>query len=309
MSPPGRVDVEVDVLVGLLRLEEEQLRADQVGDRVVDRRAEEDDALLQQARVQVVGPLAPVGRLDDGGHQVVAGSHAVSGRAAHRSVSSFVASASASSSGPVLPGSLVDPEIVAGNHVPLVVDELHVVEQPCQRLGLPLLRAYRDRPPGAVELLPQRRGLHLHPGGHGGHLGVELVVLYHHPPDVGHGPEGQVGLHRPERLLPQLPQEILLGATGHGEQLGQGDPLLLEPVAEVVDPLVELLVHQDARDLLVVHQADELVERVLAQGHLRLHHLHLADPPAQVVAQLRQGGELRRLGRPLVGRRRAASSA
>ena len=69
MSPPGRVDVEVDVLVGLLGLEEQQLGADQVGDGVVDRGAEEDDALSQEAGVQVVVPLAPVGRLDHGGDE------------------------------------------------------------------------------------------------------------------------------------------------------------------------------------------------------------------------------------------------
>ena len=61
----GAVDVDVDVLVGVLGLEVQQLGADQVGDRVVDRRAEEDDVLLEQAGVEVVGPLAPVGLLDD----------------------------------------------------------------------------------------------------------------------------------------------------------------------------------------------------------------------------------------------------
>ena len=48
MSPPGRVDVDVDVLVRVLGLEVQQLGADQVGDRVVDRRAQEDDVLLEQ---------------------------------------------------------------------------------------------------------------------------------------------------------------------------------------------------------------------------------------------------------------------
>jgi hypothetical protein len=41
----GRVDVDADVLVRVLRLEIQQLGADQVGDRVVDRGAEEDDEL------------------------------------------------------------------------------------------------------------------------------------------------------------------------------------------------------------------------------------------------------------------------
>ena len=41
----GRVDVEGDVLVGVLGLEMEQLGDDQVRDLVVDRGAEEDDPL------------------------------------------------------------------------------------------------------------------------------------------------------------------------------------------------------------------------------------------------------------------------
>ena len=69
----GRVDVDVDVLVGVLRLEVQQLGAHQVGDRVVDRRAQEDDVVLEQPRVEVEGPLAPVGLLDDRGDQVVVG--------------------------------------------------------------------------------------------------------------------------------------------------------------------------------------------------------------------------------------------
>ena len=53
-----RVDVEVDRLVGVLRLEEQQLGHDEVGDLVVDRRAEEHDPLAEQPRVDVVGTLA-----------------------------------------------------------------------------------------------------------------------------------------------------------------------------------------------------------------------------------------------------------
>ena len=67
----GAVDVDVDVLVGVLRLEVDELGADQVGDGVVDRRAQEDDVLLEQPGVQVVGPLAPVGLLDHRGDEVV----------------------------------------------------------------------------------------------------------------------------------------------------------------------------------------------------------------------------------------------
>ena len=60
-----RVDVERDVLVGVLRLEVEHLRHDEVGDHVVDGVAEEDDALVEQARVDVEFALATGGALDD----------------------------------------------------------------------------------------------------------------------------------------------------------------------------------------------------------------------------------------------------
>ena len=69
ISPPGRVDVERDVLAGVLRLEVDELGDDEVGDRVVDRGAEEHDAVGEQPGVDVVRPLAAVGGLDDGGDE------------------------------------------------------------------------------------------------------------------------------------------------------------------------------------------------------------------------------------------------
>src|SRR3954447_19665106 len=61
----GRVDVDRDVLVGVLRLEVQQLRYDEVRDLVVHRRAEEDDALVEQARVDVEGAFATRRLLND----------------------------------------------------------------------------------------------------------------------------------------------------------------------------------------------------------------------------------------------------
>src|SRR3954447_17065336 len=60
-----RVDVERDVLVGVVRLEVEELGDDQVGDLVRDGRAEEDDSLVEEARVDVEGALPTGGLLDD----------------------------------------------------------------------------------------------------------------------------------------------------------------------------------------------------------------------------------------------------
>jgi len=48
-DPAGRIDVHLDVLVGVFGLEVQQLRDDEVGDVVVDRAADEDDALAQQS--------------------------------------------------------------------------------------------------------------------------------------------------------------------------------------------------------------------------------------------------------------------
>ena len=76
----GRVDVEVDVLVRVLGLEEEQLGDDQVGDVVLDGVAQEDDALLEQPAVDVVGALAPAAALDDHGHEHGSG---LAGRGQH----------------------------------------------------------------------------------------------------------------------------------------------------------------------------------------------------------------------------------
>ena len=74
----GAVDVDLDVLVRVLALEEEHLGHDGVGHVVVDGGAQEDDVVLQQARVDVVAALA-AGRLldDDGG--IVAAGHGPSG--------------------------------------------------------------------------------------------------------------------------------------------------------------------------------------------------------------------------------------
>src|SRR5579871_5658807 len=60
-----RIDVEKDVLVGVVRLQVQQLGDDHIRDLVVDRRSEEDDALREQARVDVEGTFATSALLDD----------------------------------------------------------------------------------------------------------------------------------------------------------------------------------------------------------------------------------------------------
>ena len=49
----GRVDIDLNVLFGIDRFEEQQLRLNDIGRVVVDRRAEEDDAVHHQPREDV----------------------------------------------------------------------------------------------------------------------------------------------------------------------------------------------------------------------------------------------------------------
>src|SRR3954471_1577939 len=60
----GRVDVERDVLVGVVGLEVQELRDDDVRDLVVDRGADHHDAVVEQPRVDVERALAARGLLD-----------------------------------------------------------------------------------------------------------------------------------------------------------------------------------------------------------------------------------------------------
>jgi hypothetical protein len=59
------VDVDVDVALGIVRIEEQQLGNDDVGDIIVDRRAEENDAVHEEPREDVVRALATARPFDD----------------------------------------------------------------------------------------------------------------------------------------------------------------------------------------------------------------------------------------------------
>src|SRR5690606_12017300 len=67
----GRVHVQRDVAVRVLAVEQEQLRVYRVYHLLIDRGAQEDDALLEQQRVDVVRTLASGRRLDDHRHNVL----------------------------------------------------------------------------------------------------------------------------------------------------------------------------------------------------------------------------------------------
>ena len=58
------VDIHVDGLIGIFAVQVEQLGHNQVGDLIVDGRAQEDDALLEQQAVDVVGAFPTTGTID-----------------------------------------------------------------------------------------------------------------------------------------------------------------------------------------------------------------------------------------------------
>ena len=67
----GGIDVNVDVLLRIAHLQEQHLGDDGVGHRIVDGGAEKDDAVHQQARINVVPALAATGLLHHVGDQVI----------------------------------------------------------------------------------------------------------------------------------------------------------------------------------------------------------------------------------------------
>ena len=60
----GTVDVHGDFAIRVLRFQEQQLGDDQVGHHIVHTRPQEDDAVLEEPGIDIVGPLAPVGLFD-----------------------------------------------------------------------------------------------------------------------------------------------------------------------------------------------------------------------------------------------------
>ena len=69
-DPARGIDVDRDVLLRVLGLQEEHLRDHDVGHVIVDRADDEDQALLEEARIDVISPLAAGGLLDDDRDQV-----------------------------------------------------------------------------------------------------------------------------------------------------------------------------------------------------------------------------------------------
>ena len=66
----GAIDIEGDVLVGILCLQEKKLSHNEGGGGVIDLIGQEDDAVVEQAGVDVVSALAAAGLLDHRGNEV-----------------------------------------------------------------------------------------------------------------------------------------------------------------------------------------------------------------------------------------------
>src|ERR1035441_28558 len=69
----GRIDVKMDVLLRVGHLQKQKLRDDDVGNVVIHRRAEKNDAVHEQARVNVPRPLAAARLLDHDWNQKIFG--------------------------------------------------------------------------------------------------------------------------------------------------------------------------------------------------------------------------------------------
>ena len=63
----GGIDIDVNVLFGVLHLQEQELGDDGVGDEIIDAGADEDDAILEQARVNIKRTLTTAILFDDDG--------------------------------------------------------------------------------------------------------------------------------------------------------------------------------------------------------------------------------------------------
>ncbi len=65
----GRVDVQLDVPFRIFGLQKKHLRGGQVGHVIVNGRADKNNVLFQQARINIVGPLAAAGLFHHHGDQ------------------------------------------------------------------------------------------------------------------------------------------------------------------------------------------------------------------------------------------------
>ena len=69
-SPRG-VDVDADIFFPVIHLEEKELGDYGIGDMVIDGRSDEDNSILKESGIDIVGLLAVAATFDDEGHRIV----------------------------------------------------------------------------------------------------------------------------------------------------------------------------------------------------------------------------------------------
>ena len=110
----------------------------------------------------------------------------------------------------------------------LFIDELHVIKQPCKRLGLPLLRAYLADTPIAVEPVPQLGGVDLRRSASSSQAAPPAPRRRPESLGVGERPQGEVRLHRIQRApAAQLGEQGFGVAPGGRQELIDRELLLL----------------------------------------------------------------------------------
>ena len=63
------VDVKINILLRIFRLKIEQLRDNQIGHNIINRRAEKDDPVFQKTGVDIISALSLAGLFDHHGHK------------------------------------------------------------------------------------------------------------------------------------------------------------------------------------------------------------------------------------------------
>ena len=285
----GRVDVDRDVLVRVFALEVQQLGDDQVGDRVVDRRAEEDDALLEQPGVDVERALAAVRLLDDRGDEVVPD------RLAHSADSSFGCRLSSGAS--VCLGWRRPRGGVRSTRVAVLVDDRGVVDQElagpclgrCQSVPPRARPAVRDPAAPSRASRPTRSASRSISASTSSSVASMLLLRRRRPAARGRPCTASVDASR------DVGDERLLLLAGGREVLRDGGALRLEPVREVVQPALHLLLRRAARAARCRRGSASGLEHLVAHEHLRLHLARTSSSRlADVGAQLVDGVELAR---------------
>ena len=175
-----------------------------------------------------------------------------------------------------------------------------MLDHPVECPTLPEIRAYRGAPSCALDLCLELRSFDPGLSRDALHERLQVGLGRLQGQLVGHRAQRQVHFDRRDGLLTQLGYELLHGAARGIEVALEGHALRIEALAEVLGHLADLIVHQHRRRLLG-NQRNQGRHGPVAEAQRRLHPLYARHALGDVLAQLGEGGELRRLGSPLIG--------